>query len=239
MKDFLYVYSQVFKKFKEKIQYLPLLMLAMGMYSIITILLQNVASNIHFSGFGFIYGLILWFLRLIMMAHFAGLILTLRSRGNLRLSDFSSYDESLVQAFSQVYFIIYLIELVFNRFIIFLPLGFLLLMIEIFWVILIGPVYELVYLGRENTSSLFSSLVEYWKNNFLCLLPMILLQVVVFFLDFQVSLSLYPFGAKVLFISVLAKGVFKGFFYFLRYLVFEETYFSNPRARSFQRKASL
>lgn len=246
MEDIKYVYERVFKRLKQYSSAIPLLVLVLILYSVVLGIVDVIFARAALGNMYFFIGILKWGIGLVTMAHFAGLILTLNARGKLRFEDIKNFELELIAPLSQVYFILYLIQYTAVRIgILSNPAGF--IIISAYQIFLI-PMYEIVYIDRKTGLEAFSSLFEYWKVNWkplvvfvlicglisigLSFLPIIGGLGVILGVNTMVNVvALTPF----LLIATVITSIAKAVFLLSKSILFQETYFSNPRSRQFRR----
>lgn len=173
MKDFALVYQNFFKALKDHIKGLPVLFLAFILYLTVT----NLTNSLFMAmGSSIFVGLIRWFIRLAILTHLAGLMTRLLRRGSLSMEDLVEYDGGYLAPLSQVLFAFYLIDMIINM------LGgasfittTVFVGLYLVWSAFTAPAYEAVYQSGETINTIFPSLLRFWKENLLLLIPYIVL----------------------------------------------------------------
>ncbi len=246
MEDIKYVYGRAFKRFGQYVGAIPVLAAASILYAVILGVVEIVFSKISLGSLSILIGFLKWGITLATMAHFAGLILTLNSRGKLRFEDIKNFDSGLMAPLSQVYFILYLIQYaVAKTGLTDSVIG--LIVFSIFDIFLI-PIYEVVYLGRKTGLEAFNSLLEYWKANWKPLLVFvsicIFITIVLSFLPIIGGLGLAFGGTSIvnaiaitpyMIMATIILSILRAVYLLFKSILFQETYFSNPRSRQFRR----
>lgn len=165
LSDVIEVNKEALQNTVGKLRYVPLLAVAYVVYQFITFLVGILGSQLG-SGIGFLWGFIVYFVNIAIMAHFLTLLLNVIRYGRLRAHDLISQQfMHLVSPLIQAFFIIYLIELVFNIVLSsFLP-GFITLLVLFLWEGAKMPVQESVYLGNHFGYGALMHTLQFWKDN--------------------------------------------------------------------------
>lgn len=230
MEDIKNVYTSFYEDIKTMISSLPVLILACLFYSVG----QSLAAPL-FARLGELpHGLLRWMLEMVIMMHFASLMITLFAREHLVPGDLLHWDFQLFYPLTQSYFVVFLVSMVFTLlFARALPITILDL-ITLLWIIFTAPLFEAVYLGHESSAHVLSSLLEFWRTNWIPLLLYTAVGVVIY-------VGVFPFLATVDLMSPLGFGVIFlkatlwAFYWMTKGILFRILYFSNPRSRAFHR----
>ena len=143
MEDIKNVYTSFYEDIKTMISSLPVLILACLIYSVG----QSLAAPL-FARLGELpHGLLSWMLEMVIMMHFASLMITLFAREHLVPDDLLHWDFQLFYPLTQSYFVVFLVSMVFTLlFARALPITILEL-ITLLWIIFTAPLFEAVYVG--------------------------------------------------------------------------------------------
>lgn len=236
MEDIQTVYRSFFRDLKRYAKGLPILLLALLAYEVLLGLLDRAFVPFGPMGgtSGYLLGFLRWGVRLACLSHFAGLMNQLFTRERLRMEDLKDYDPRYFAPLSQVFFLIYLVDLFSTRLL--FNLGFLGLVLTALWEIYTAPAYEAVYLGHEPGGRVLPALVDFWKNNGLTLLPYVLL---VAFAQLYLGrlLMLIPGYFSSFPFFILRKTLAMLLLYYSKAILFRILYFSTPRSRAFHSNA--
>ncbi len=236
MNDLKNVYSDFLEDARHYIGSLPILAVAGIAYLMGDWILSAIAYRLP-EGLNFLFGFARWFYRVATLTHFATLMSQMFLRDRLVWSDLYRYDQVFFPPLTQAFFVVYLVELVLNRFI-FPGFGmssaFSLVMI---WTIFTQPIYEIVYIAHETTASLFSSLLDFWRVNIVPLGAFVVVGYVVYQVLFPIhilSMAMVPFSVP----FRLGLGILYAVYLFIKAILFRILYFSNPRSRAFHANAN-
>lgn len=175
LKDVWLVNRDSVKQALPKLRYAPLLALAYLVYQIISLLLSVVRVRMNMGG-GFLFGFIVYFVNIAMLAHFLTLLTSVITYGRLSIQDLTSnLFQRLISPLMQVFFIIYIIEFVFNLTLAPLLPALIGMLIFALWEAFKTPVPESVYLGGRFGMDALRSVVDYWQMNWAQWLPLVII----------------------------------------------------------------
>lgn len=242
MRDIQFVYDNAWRKFKALIPCLAILILAMAAYELISSGLERLFMLIPAAssrGMAVLLGFVRWLVKIMLMAHLAGLLNRATRYGKLTFSDLAEQYGEYRVPLSQVFFILYLVELATSMFV---PdnIGYgYIIMITLVWMALTAPAFEAVYIGGENGNTFISALIGLWQTNGITLLPIVILGGAGFLALQWIAASsilLNTFFELRIVLMLLLKAILGAAFMLFRSVLFREVYFSNPRSREFKRR---
>lgn len=234
MKDFALVYQRLFKEIKDHIKGLPVLVLAFILYLTLTNLMNNLFTQM---GNSILSGFIRWFIQLAILTHLAGLLTRLFRRGSLSMEDLAEYDQGYLAPLSQVYFVFYLVEMLAASLGRPILASTVYLILFLVWSVFISPAYEEVYQSGETMNTIFPSLLHFWKENILILIPYVLVAILIYRgLGMGWSIMASIPGTES-FIFIVGYALLKAVFYYTKGLLFMILSRTSKRSRAYHERS--
>lgn len=234
MKDFQLVYRRLFKDIKDSIRGLPVLILAFILYLTVTSLVNTIFAQM---GNSILSGFIRWFIQLAILTHLAGLMTRLLRRGSLSQEDLIEYDHGYLAPLSQVYFVFYLVEMAATS--LGRPLmastGYLVLFLV--WSVFTSPAYEAVYQSGETMNTIFPSLLNFWKENILLILPYALVAILIYRglgMAWTIMASIPGTGS---FPYILGLAILKAIYFYTKGLLYRILSETSKRSRAYHERS--
>lgn len=228
MEDIKNVYTTFRDDLKNLIKAFPTLLLAALAYVLLSRILAPVTAAAGFLAGGFLA----WLVKMAIMTHFATVMTELFARENLKPKDLTRIDGSFFPPLTQAFFLLFVIEFFASRVLSPILPAQSLLLIGLLWKVFTAPLFEVVYLAHEPSARIFSSMLEFWRDNWQ---PLLLYSLVCS----GVALLLYPMLFSVSFItlngfgSIALQALFFAAYGLTKGILFRILYFSTPRSRAY------
>lgn len=174
LKDIWTVNREAVSRALPKLRYTPFLAVAYLFYQVIHLLVGMIRSQLGAGG-GFLWGFVVYFVNIALMAHFLTLMSSVIQYGRLTAADLtSSRFSDLMRPLMQVYFVFYIVELLFGMTISPILPGLVTAIILIAWEAFKTPVPESVYLSNRFGMEAIRHAVDFWTNSWAQWLPVVI-----------------------------------------------------------------
>lgn len=239
LRDLLELYGEAAKETAKRLSAVLILTAAVIMYFIFDAMLTFVVGRLVTNrtmmlavGYGF------WLVRILYVAHFAGLLTKALEWKRLRWHDLGTVPGDLFAGMTRVMFLIFLAQFVLDRFHVGAATHNLFLLETLVLARLVDPIFETVYISRQTDLEAFQSLFDFWRKNFLQWLPIALVADLALLLLPGASLfNLDLFSPVSWAVNIAVAAAFSLYMLFRGYL-FSVLSTSSLRSRRFRRKAN-
>ncbi|MDY3986845.1 MAG: hypothetical protein SPH80_05900 [Peptoniphilaceae bacterium] len=234
MHDIQNVYSDFIDLLKKTALGIPVLLSAGAVYGILQLLFYPLLGVIAVGAGSILVSLMRWILQLAFFSFFAGLMLHLLRYHSLRLDQLKRWDTSYIGPLSQIFFLLWIVEVLFGL----LPLpSEMKALILLIWHVFTAPAFEAVYFGNVYPQNIFSFLTGFWSDNYLAILPFAVAVILVSQFRFTGSFLLRFLGPGAG-ANYIILGIAEAFYLYLKGVLFSILFNSTPRSREFRRRAS-